>query len=388
MGQYCLTPYITSIMNLHQESNRINNLRSFKILDTIGERDYDELTKLASYICQTPISLVSLIDTNRLWFKSHLGLDVSQIPRAEYSFCCHAIEHQDEVMIVHDARKDPRFKENPLVLGHPHIVFYAGVPLISPEGHALGTLCVIDKEERSFTEQQKEALEALGNQVTNLLVLRRQGQELKAELDKNEFMTKEIHHRVINNLQLLLDLLYLQSKNYPELKAEFGHFSDRIKAIASIHKTLFDSSNDKVSLGSYLNELSKSIIEGLTEGHYLIDFNFQADDIFVDSKKVLTFGILLNELMTNSIKYAFENISHKKISVALLADENGIVELKYEDNGRGMDMNPAANDKNIGFGRQLVNQLAAELNGSVELKSSAGKGTLYRIRSFPALGIS
>ena len=162
-----------------EEDNRVAALKSYLILDTIEEEDYDNLTSLASEICQTPISLISLLDDKRQWFKSHHGLDVRETPK-EFAFCSHAIIDPEQIMVVTDSRQDARFANNPLVTGDPHVIFYAGVPLVDSDGFALGSLCVIDHAAKQLSESQLAALKILAKQVVNLIELRRSNAELQA----------------------------------------------------------------------------------------------------------------------------------------------------------------------------------------------------------------
>ncbi len=153
------------------EKERLDELRQYKILDTLAESEYDDLVYLASKICGTPIALVSLVDQDRQYFKARVGLEVSETPR-DVAFCAHAIL-KPELMVVNDAKADERFADNPLVKSDPNIRFYAGTPLITPAGHAMGTLCVIDRVPRTLDKAQRESLLALGRQVEALLSLRR-----------------------------------------------------------------------------------------------------------------------------------------------------------------------------------------------------------------------
>jgi GAF domain-containing protein len=143
----------------HDEAARLAALRQYRILDTEPERAFDDLALLASHICQTPIALITLVDADRQWFKARTGVAVSQTSRA-VSFCSHAIE-QSGLFIVPDAREDARFRDNPFVTGGPLFRFYAGAPLLTRDGDALGTLCVIDRVPRTLTANQREALDAL-----------------------------------------------------------------------------------------------------------------------------------------------------------------------------------------------------------------------------------
>jgi len=162
------------------DRDRVAALQKYAILDTEPEQAFDDLTLLASFVCKTPIALISLVDEDRQWFKSKVGMDVSQSPR-DIAFCSVAIQ-QTEVMVVPDTLQDERFRDNPLVVSGPRIRFYAGAPLINDEGYALGTLCVVDRTPREFGADQKEALQAIGRLVLAQLEFRRNLQLLKEAL--------------------------------------------------------------------------------------------------------------------------------------------------------------------------------------------------------------
>jgi len=174
------------------EARRLKVLWQYDVLDTVPEEVFDDLTELAARICEAPIALISLVDEQRQWFKSKVGTTVNETSR-DISFCAYAIT-QNDLFIVPDATRDERFANNPLVTSDPKIRFYAGAPLITPDGHALGTLCVIDKVPRELRLEQKQALRILARHVVSQLELRRrsreladarqQGKQFQTELDK------------------------------------------------------------------------------------------------------------------------------------------------------------------------------------------------------------
>ncbi len=178
------------------EARRLEALRQYDVLDTPPEQALDDLTALAAHICEVPVSLMCLVDEQRQWFKSKIGVLISETSRAA-SFCGHAVL-QPSLFIVPDALLDERFADNPLVTGEPHIRFYAGAPLVTPEGHALGTLCVIDHVPRQLRSSQLDALSALSRQVMAQLELCRHTRELvgrEARLRLAEESARVSHER-------------------------------------------------------------------------------------------------------------------------------------------------------------------------------------------------
>lgn len=170
------------------EIARLNILQQYRILDTVCEAAFDELTLLAAQICNTPIALISLIDECRQWFKSKVGLNAESTPRS-MAFCSYAILQPNDILIVTDTLLDQRFANNPLVTSDPYIRFYAGAPLVTPEGYAIGTLCVIDHIPRILSPEQQNSLRILSRQVMSQFELRR-------NLEKLELITTSERQRI------------------------------------------------------------------------------------------------------------------------------------------------------------------------------------------------
>jgi adenylate cyclase len=192
---------------LKKEKARLKALHDQNILDTGSDEDFDRIVKVASFICGTPISLISLVDTDRQWFKSRIGLEVEETPRS-VSFCSHAIQ-QEGIMEIEDASKDIRFKDNPLVTGDPNIRFYAGTPLVTENGLKLGTLCVIDKVSKTLTQEQKDCLESLSKQVMDQIELKQQRKQLQK---LNSSLLTELEQKI----ELQNKVLHLFVKFVPE----------------------------------------------------------------------------------------------------------------------------------------------------------------------------
>jgi len=165
-------------MRIISDLERVKKLQEYELLDSLPEKEFDDIVELASAFFHTPISLISLLDSQRQWFKARVGLGAAETP-IEYAFCYHAIKDPGAVFVVADSLQDERFKDNPLAIGEPHVRFYAGAPLVTGDGYALGTLCVIDNEPRSFTEEQEKVLRILARKVIERMDNRKRNIESK-----------------------------------------------------------------------------------------------------------------------------------------------------------------------------------------------------------------
>lgn len=399
---------------LADEELRLNALRSYGILDTPPESSFDDLTALAALICETPIALISFVDEKRSWLKSKTG--VSSTERSQDgAFCEHAI-HQgiDEILEVPDATADPRFARNPLVTFEPHVRFYAGAPIVSPEGQTIGVLSVIDLKPRSLSPEQLESLKILSRHVVALMETRRQSARLVEEtqrregaeaalqeqarirndenvvwvesLREKEALLKEVHHRVKNNLQVITSLLRIEGRriDHPVTQGVLDRMQGRIQSMALLHETLYRSSNSaSVDLAAYLGQLSNQIFRSHVALPGTIRLHVDLEPLPMKIDQAIPCGLIVNELVSNSLKHAFPDGRLGDIWISLQpADDGARIVLSVSDNGSGL---PADFDqKRLGsLGLQLVSDLARQLQGHLTIgpaPKAAFEVTFPRIR--------
>jgi anti-sigma regulatory factor (Ser/Thr protein kinase) len=315
------------------EAARLAALRSYRILDTRPEQAFDDLAILASHICGTPIALITLIDESRQWFKSKVGLDGEGTLRS-LAFCSHAIQHHD-IMLVPDARADARFRDNPFVTGDPHIRFYAGAPLVTPEGHALGTLCVVDRVPRTLTADQMHALDALRRQVVAQLELRRNLIELEQALAERDRAEAE----------------------QAEAMAELRESLDNVNKLGAM---LPFCSTCQINLVVPAVPASiQTVSEGVTQ---LLRTKQWPED------EIMKIDLALQEALANGIRHGCNNDPTKFVQCTVSTDPNGELLIVVRDPGPGFDPQAVPNPldranlfKGSGRGVFLINHLMDEV---------------------------
>ena len=316
------------------EKARLQALRRYKILDTDPEKAFDDLTTMASYICETPVALISLIDSDRQWFKSKHGVNLSETPR-EVSFCAVAIQ-QPDLFVVPDASKDPRFSSNPFVVSDPKIRFYAGAPFTSSDGHPLGTLCVVDMVPRELTPGQEMALLALSRQVQAQFELRRNLIELRAALKERDRAEAERDHTIIE-LQRALD--------------HVQHLSGLLPACSACKLDVTISADPNA-------------ISGVVDGVMQI-----AREMKCAVGNELAIELALREALANAIVHGCDNDPSKKVECCVACTESSDVVIVVRDPGEGFVPSTVPNPlaaENLqsthGRGIYLINQLMDEVS--------------------------
>lgn len=289
-------------MIARDEAERMAALRRYRILDTEPERSFDDLALLASHICGTPMALITLVDERRQWFKSRVGVSVTETSRA-ISFCTHAIQ-QTDLFVVQDATRDERFKNNPQVTGDAHIRFYAGAPLVTPDGHALGTLCVVDRVSRTLTPEQLEALDALRRQVQTQLQLRLNLSELQLALDQRD--------RAEAAQTELIDELRTAHANVRRLSALIP-FCSTCQFTVTIPA-------DPAAI--------PTVTDGVT--HVLEEKGWPEED-------VVAVELALQEAVANAIRHGCRGDQTKELQCSVSCDESGEVVITVRDPGSGFN---------------------------------------------------
>lgn len=390
------------------EVERQKELLLYEILDSDKEVEYDEITALAAQICGTDVSLMSLLDNDRQWFKSYFGLELIEAPR-ELAFCGHTInqENLDDLFIVENAHLDEDFKDHPYVAEAPNVKFYAGACLLSKNGYPLGTLCVIDSKPVTLNDEQKKSLKTLAKCAQNLMELRRKdlyNKRLLKELGEknselNQFVNIASHDLIhpVNNISSLSNVMIEDSTST---------LSD--KSLTSL-KFIKDSSERLIELIRSVSRYSKygtdknyvSIKSKLLFDNILNDINSYVQskkaNVTIKDENSTIFGhepelrILFQNLIINGIKFQQEN-SDPKIEINIKSDKL-FTEISVSDNGIGIEkknyskifdlfkrLEVSEKYNGTGAGLAICKKIVASHNGCIEIESELGKGTTFKIK--------
>ena len=358
------------------EPQRIAAVKRYNILDTPADGSFDRVTAIAARRFNVPISIISIVDNDRIWFKSHHGLEVHQIGR-EAGLCASAIL-KNEPHILPDASKDIRSLANPLVAGDFGLRFYAGVPLTTSDGYNLGTLCVIDKEPRPITEDQIEDLKDLAAMVMDQLEFRLSAIRALAKTDKAleqaKLLAREIDHRVMNSLQFVSAMLRLEGKGAGDAASRhLDAAASRVAAVARVHRH-FHLEDDiaQVPALTYLGRLCDDL-----SGILGVPIEVDGEQDLLPTTSIQSVGLIVNELITNAAKHGAG-----KINVSYKSDDLGR-ELIVCDQGEGLPIGFDPARSVGGLGMKIVDVLAKQLGGAVAARPNpAGKGACFAL-TFP-----
>lgn len=384
------------------EKERQLEVEKYQILDTLPEESFDSITALMAYICDAPISLVTLLDGDRNFLKSHHGIDFNESPR-ETSFCGHAINSDHHITIIEDSRKDERFFDNPIVKEH-QAIFYAGATLINPNGYKLGTLCVYDTKPRKLTDKQLDALTALAKQVSYLFEQRHQNIKLNEVKDKlknrNDDLKKfanVVSHDLKSPLANIISLTQLlEDENKETLSEDSSQYLKYLKSSSNSLKNYIDGllqffksdisikdRKEEIIVSEFIDEIKK-ITNPEQKVHFEVDDQVKA---IVTNRSALT--QIFNNLITNAIKY---NSKPNKQIYIKISENNTDYELSVKDNGDGIPEEHLSkvfnlfsivgvldNEGNIGTGLGLstVKKIINRLGGEVKVTSELGEGSTF-----------
>jgi len=355
------------------EAARMAAVRRFDVLDTPPDGAFDRITALAARRFGVPISIISIVDEDRIWFKSRHGVPVEQIDRLP-GLCASAILG-DEPYLLADASIDPRSLANPLVAGDFGLRFYAGVPLTTSDGYNLGTLCVIDKEPRPIDQRQIEDLKDLATVVMDHMEMRLSARRAVGEAEQlarqAQLMAKEIDHRVMNSLQFVSSLLAMQSRS-PDLGEAAVHLqmaANRVSAVGQVHRHFLSDEADETSCMNFLRSLCADLASILDR-----EVRVQGDEIKVPTTWIQPIGLLVNELVTNAAKHGAGCI---EVSYNRSGNEHQIT-VCDEGDGLAPEFDPASATKSLGM--RVVTSLAQQLNGRLEASNRDDrKGSCFSV---------
>ena len=343
------------------EPERLRTLADYDIIDTPAESDFDEIVELASRICDTKVSLVSLVAESRQWFKASKGFAGGNTPR-ENAICGHALL-QDGILEIPDTTQDPRTADNHMVVTDQGMRFYAGVQLKAPNGLPIGTLCVLDDKPRHLTDLQRQTLRTLANQVMTQLELRR-------TLRNQEILRSEMDHRVKNSLQTVQSLLRLYASKIqdPDALTAFAAVERRVVAIVALHRELHESSsvaavNMQPFMGGVLKHLAATCPDNVRITSEVAAFKLA-------STEATALAVVASECIANAIKHAFPEDRPGHVHVSLAYTPSGEVQMICRDDGVGSLQSETTRDPLTSLGLRIMDASAQQIAATVDRRST------------------
>ncbi len=388
------------------EQERIAAFEAYNLWVELEHKEFKEIVSMAAYVCDTPISMISLVASDKQRFVGRIGLKDEYTSR-DVSFCAHAINNPNEPLFVEDARKDERFSGNPLVLADPNIVFYAGFPLVTPDEYALGTLCVIDSKPKKLNTEQIRILKMLSNQIIRLFQLRktvkdleRNQENLEQTVTGLEEYTSIIAHDLKTSFRSIAIASELLQKKHTDLDTES----------TEQFETIQQETNDSMKFINGMLKFAQSV-HNFKQDKSIVDMSKLMTTIFAKLKMPSTISVkstanlptiytskmavqnIFENLIQNSIKYIDKEKENPKICINYKSKEKYHV-FKVRDNGIGIEKarqaalfnlftrikNESEDINSTGVGLVIVNRLVNLLGGKTKVKSVLGKGTTFSIK--------
>lgn len=356
------------------DSDRLAALKATYLLDSGSEERFDRLTRLASRALGTEIAIISLIDSDRQWFKSKVGLELDETER-EVSFCDHAILNND-VMVVPDARKDPRFVQNPLVTGGPAIRFYAGAPLITTDGFALGTLCVIDSSPRfDFSPDDKQILEDLAASVMTEIEMVEKSQMVSDLTVVNE----ELRHRMGNMYAHVSALISMVGKSEVDKDKFVRRLREKITTLGQTQSLLAAHKWASIPMSELVETTLAPFLTSSNRHRVKIDFT---DNFHVSPRGAFILTLMLSELGTNAVKHGVLGPRDGELTLGWKTGE--VITLNWAEKLKSDLPNPSSTEKvDPGFGSQILKRIVPmDLLGEADYALSP-KGLIYQVSARP-----
>lgn len=347
------------------EPERLAAVRRYEILDTPRDGAFDRITRLASRMLDVPIAIITLVDHDRIWFKSHHGVDVTEIPR-DPGLCASAILSNDPYVLP-DASADPRALANPLVAGEFGLRFYAGVPLTTSDGYNLGTLCVIDKVARPIDQDQIDDLKDLASVVIDQLELRLSA---RRAVSQAQLLAREIDHRVMNSLQFVSGVLNMQGRatDDPAVTSQLQEASTRVAAVGRVHRNFYSSDTDQVSCIAFLRRLCADLAEICGQS-----IEVTGDEGDVPTTWIQPIGLIANEFITNAVKHGAGKLA---LSYRVAGDDH-ILSVCDEGPGLPPDFDL---EGSRGLGMKVIRALGRQLRGRVTAQTGPdGRGACFSV---------